>query len=79
VRDSFASVHATVCDCLVGMPGAMVSVKGICVYGDESEMRGNVQTCMIHYAIQLGVRTYHMYMSMACVISCTILLYYSVP
>ncbi len=32
VRDSFASVHATVFDCLVGMPGAMVSVKeSMCV------------------------------------------------
>ena len=44
MRDSFASVHATVFDCLVGMPGAMVSVKEICVYGDEGEMRGNVRT-----------------------------------
>ncbi len=33
VRDSFASVHATVFDCLVGMPGAMVSVKeSMCVW-----------------------------------------------
>jgi hypothetical protein len=32
----------------------------------------------MHYAIQLGVRTYHKYMSMACATSCTVLLYYSV-
>ncbi len=33
VRDSFASVHATVFDCLVGMSGAMVSVKeNMCVW-----------------------------------------------
>jgi hypothetical protein len=32
VRDSFAGVHATVFDCLVGMPGAMVNVKkNMCV------------------------------------------------
>ncbi len=32
VRDSFASVHATVFDCLVGMPNAMVNVKeNMCV------------------------------------------------
>jgi hypothetical protein len=42
-------------------------------------MRGNVQTFMIHYAIRLGVLTYHKYMSMACATSCTVLLYYSVP
>jgi hypothetical protein len=63
VRDSFASVHATVFDCLVGMPGAWSVLRIICVYGDEGEMRGNVRTFMIHYAIQLGVRTYHKYMS----------------
>ncbi len=51
VRDSFASVHATVFDCLVGVPGAMVSVKEICVYGDEDEMRGTGRVFMIHYAI----------------------------
>ncbi len=79
MRDSFASVHATVFDCLVGMPGAMVSVKEVCVYGDEGEMGGNVRTFMIRYAIQVGVRTYRMYMSMACATSCTVLLYYSVP
>jgi hypothetical protein len=27
VRDSFASVHATVFNCLVGMPNAMISGK----------------------------------------------------
>ncbi len=33
VSDSFASLHATVFDCLVGMPGAMVSVKeSMCVW-----------------------------------------------
>ncbi len=60
MRDSFASVHATVFDCLVGMPGAMVSVKEICVYGDEGEMGGNVRTFMIRYAIQVGVRSTHL-------------------
>jgi hypothetical protein len=28
VRDSFASVHATVFSCLVGMPNAMISDEG---------------------------------------------------
>jgi hypothetical protein len=33
VRESFASVHATVFDRLVGMPGAMVSVRDkMCVW-----------------------------------------------
>jgi hypothetical protein len=36
------------------------------VYGNEGEMRGNVRTFMMHCDIQLGVRTYHKFMSMAC-------------
>jgi hypothetical protein len=79
VRDSFASIHATVFDRLVGVPGTMVVLTTICVYGDKGEMGGNIQTFMMHYAIQLGVRTYHKYMSMACATSCTVLIYYSVP
>ncbi len=42
-------------------------------------MRGSVQTFMMHYAIQLGVHTYHKYMSIpACATSYAVLLYYSV-
>ncbi len=78
VRDSFASVHATVFDRLVGVPGAMVVLTTVCVYGDKGGVRGSVQTFMMHYAIQLGVHTYHKYMSMACATSCAVLLYYSV-
>ncbi len=66
VRDSFASVHATVFDCLVDMPGAWSVLRKICVYGDEGEMRGNVRTLMIHYAIQLGVHLSQVYVHGMC-------------
>ncbi len=46
---SFASVHATVFNCLVGMPNAMISGKAICVHGVEGEMRGDAQAVMLHY------------------------------
>ncbi len=44
----------------------MVSVRKICVYGDEGEMRGNVRTFMIHYAIQLGVHLSQVYVHGMC-------------
>jgi hypothetical protein len=51
----FASVHATVFNCLVGMPNAMISGKEVCVHGVEGEMRGDAQAVMLHYAVYLGV------------------------
>ena len=74
VRDSFASVHATVFNCLVGVPNAMISGRKICVHGVEDEMRGNARAVMLHYAVYLGVHTYRKYMSIACATTCTVLL-----
>ncbi len=64
VRDSIASVHATVSNCLVGVPNAMISGRKICVHGVEDEMSGNARAVMLHYAVYLGVHTCRKYMSM---------------
>ncbi len=74
VRDSFASIHATVFNCLVGVPNAMISGEEICVHGVEDEMRGNARAVMLHYAVYLGVHTYRKCMSIACATTCTVFL-----
>jgi hypothetical protein len=47
-------MHATVFGRLVGMPGAMVSVRDKCVYGDEDEMRGSGRAFMMHSCYTAG-------------------------
>jgi hypothetical protein len=62
VRESLLGT-CTVFDRLVGMPVAMISVRTICVHGDEGEM--NIWTLWCIHAVQLVVRTHHTYMFMA--------------